>query len=94
MKDKWVIWPCYFDIDLSRKDGRKVKKSIGVKNPSIDEIFQVAKKLGLNPTKEEKSHPKRWWKKEGRILVDKKDKKIEIIRKIGEEVYNKRLQKK
>jgi signal recognition particle subunit SRP19 len=94
MKDKWVIWPCYFDIDLSRKDGRKVKKIIAIKNPSIDEIFQIAKKLGLNPLKEEKSYPKRWWKKEGRILIDKKGRKVEIIRKIGEEVYNKRLQSK
>ncbi|MEM1513726.1 MAG: signal recognition particle subunit SRP19/SEC65 family protein [Candidatus Thermoplasmatota archaeon] len=94
MKDKWIIWPSYFDFDLSRKEGRKVKKSIAIKNPNIDEIFQIAKKLGLNPLKEEKSHPKRWWKKEGRIIVDKKGKKVEIIRKIGEEVYNKRLQSK
>ncbi len=89
-----MIWPSYFDIELSRKEGRKVKKSIAVKNPSIDEIFQIAKKIGLNPLKEEKSHPKRWWRKECRIVVDKKGKKVEIIRRIGEEIYNKRLQSK
>ncbi|MBC7080643.1 MAG: signal recognition particle protein Srp19 [Thermoplasmatales archaeon] len=94
MKDKWVIWPSYFDIEFSRKEGRKVKKSLAIKNPTIDEIFQAAKKIGLNPLKEEKSYPKKWWRKEGRIVVDKKGKKVEIIRRIAEEVYNKRLQSK
>lgn len=89
-----MIWPSYFDIEFSRKEGRKVKKSLAIKNPTIDEIFQAAKKIGLNPLKEEKSYPKKWWRKEGRIVVDKKGKKVEIIRRIAEEVYNKRLQSK
>jgi len=84
MRDKWVLWPIYFDVDASRLEGRKVSKELAIKNPTVDEIFKAAKKLGLNPVKEEKAYPKRWWRKEGRILVDKKGRKIEIIRKIAE----------
>ncbi|HEC76409.1 MAG TPA: signal recognition particle protein Srp19 [Thermoplasmatales archaeon] len=84
MRDKWVIWPIYFDIDASKKEGRKVGKELAVKNPTADEIFKAAKKLGLNPIKEEKAYPSKWWRKEGRVLVEKKGRKTEIIRKIAE----------
>jgi len=84
MRDKWVIWPVYFDANVSRKEGRKVSKELAIKNPSIDDIYKAAKKLGLNPVKEEKAYPKRWWRKEGRLLIDKKGKKMEIIKKIAE----------
>lgn len=84
MRDKWVVWPIYFDAEASRKEGRKIPKELAIKNPNIDEIFKVAKKLGFNPLKEEKAYPKRWWRKEGRILVDKKGRKLEIIKRIAE----------
>ncbi len=91
MRNKWVIWPIYFDSGVGRKKGRKVPKGLAVKNPSIDEIYKAAKKLGLNPIKEEKAYPSRWWRKEGRVLIDKKDRKIEIIRKIGEIIKENRI---
>ncbi len=94
MRDKWVIWPIYFDSEASRKDGRKIAKEIAVRNPTIDEIFQAARKLGLNPLKEEKAHPKRWWRKEGRLLVEKKGRKIDVLKSIGEIVSSKRKQNK
>ncbi len=84
MRDKWVIWPVYFDVDASKKEGRKLSIKLSWKNPNIEEIYRAAKKLGLNPIKEEKAYPKRWWRREGRILVDKKGKKMEILRKIAE----------
>ncbi|RLF47316.1 MAG: signal recognition particle protein Srp19 [Thermoplasmata archaeon] len=84
MRDKWVLWPIYFDIDASKKEGRKVGKELAVKNPTADEIFRAAKKLGLNPVKEEKAYPKRWWRKEGRVLVEKKGRKTDIIKRIAE----------
>ncbi len=84
MRNKWVLWPIYFDADASRQEGRKIPKELAIKNPTVDEIFKAAKKLGLNPIKEEKAYPSRWWRKEGKVLVDKKGRKLEIIRKIAE----------
>ncbi len=91
MRNKWVIWPVYFDAEVGREKGRKIPKELAVKHPTIDEIYRAAKKLGLNPVKEEKAHPKRWWRKEGRILVDKKGRKTEIIRKIAEIIKQSRI---
>jgi signal recognition particle subunit SRP19 len=93
MRDKIVLWPIYFDSHTPRK-WRKVAKSIAVANPTIDEIFKAAKKLGLNPIKEEKAHPARWWRKEGCILIEKKGKKAEIIKKIAEIMKEGRSEKR
>ena len=67
---------------------------MAVASPTIDEIFKAAKKLGLNPIKEEKAHPSRWWRKEGCILIEKKGKKAEIIKKIAEIIKEGRSEKK
>lgn len=81
---KYVIWPIYFDNKISRLNGRKVSKKDAVDNPSLDDINKAAKSLGLNPeTEEEVSYPGRFWKKEGRILVDKKQSKGKILRNIA-----------
>ncbi len=81
---KYVLWPIYFDRQKTKKEGRRVTKDIAVPNASIEEIVKAARKMGLNPQKEEKAYPGRWWKKEGQVLVDKKEKKTEIIRKVAE----------
>jgi signal recognition particle subunit SRP19 len=81
--DKYVIWPIYFDANVSRSKGRKVPKKLGIQNPSINDIFNVAKSLKLRPILEWKSHPSKWWIK-GRILIDKRGKKTEILKEIAE----------
>lgn len=83
MRNKWVLWPIYFDLKAPRK-GRKLPKNLAVNEPNVEEIYKAAKKLGLNPIKEEKAYPSRWWRREGRILVDKKESKMEIMRKVAE----------
>ena len=83
-EDKYVIWPIYFDKSVSRLNGRKVAKKHAVEKPSIENISKAAKSLGLNPILEkEVAHPSRYWKKEGRILVDKKDTKSKTLVKIA-----------
>ena len=93
MREKWVLWPIYFDSHAPRKR-RKIPKNLAIGNPSIEEIFKAAKKLGLSPIKEEKSYPSRWWRKEGCILVDKKEKKTKIIKKIAEIIKEERSEGK
>ena len=85
MRNKWVIWPIYFDADASRLEGRRVPKELAVKNPTADDILKAAKKLGLAAIKEEKAaYPSRWWRKEGSVLVGKKFSKTATIRQIAE----------
>ncbi len=83
-EDKYVIWPVYFDKSVSKLHGRKVSKKQAVDKPTIEEISKAAKSLGFNPKIEKNvSYPGRFWKKEGRILVDKKDTKSNILSKIA-----------
>jgi len=83
-EDKYVIWPIYFDRSVSRLSGRKVSKKNAVEKPNIEDIFKAAKSLGLNPVLEKNvAHPSRTWKKEGRILVDKKDSKSKLLTQIA-----------
>ena len=83
-EDKYVVWPIYFDKSVSRISGRKVPKKNAVDKPNIEDILKAAKSLGLNPVVEKEcSYPSKHWKQDGRVLVDKKDKKTKILRQIA-----------
>ena len=83
-EDKYVVWPVYFDKTVSRLSGRKIAKKHAVEKPSIEDIAKAAKSLGLNPILEKNyAYPSKHWKKEGRILVDKKASKSKILVQIA-----------
>jgi len=83
-EEKYVIYPIYFDKSVSRLSGRKVCKKYAVEKPNIEDIAKAAKSLGLNPVVEkDSSHPSMPWKKNGRVLVDKKDKKSKLLKQIA-----------
>ncbi len=83
-EDKYVVWPVYFDKTVSRLSGRKIAKKHAVEKPSIEDIAKAAKSLGLNPILEKNyAYPSKHWKKEGRILVDKKDTKSKLLLQIA-----------
>ena len=83
-EDKYVVWPVYFDKSVSRLSGRKIAKKHAVEKPSIEDIAKAAKSLGLNPILEKNyAYPSKHWKKEGRILVDKKASKSKILVQIA-----------
>jgi signal recognition particle subunit SRP19 len=82
--DKYIIYPLYFDEMLSRKNGRRVPKNLAVEKPTVEDIAKAAKNLNLHPIIEkESSHSARHWKKEGRILIDKKDTKQTLLNQIA-----------
>jgi signal recognition particle subunit SRP19 len=83
-EDKYVIWPLYFDKSISRLHGRRIAKKYAVEKPSLEEIAKAAKSLGLNPVVEKTSaHPTIPHKKDGRILVDKKETKSTLLKQIA-----------
>lgn len=86
-EDKYVIWPVYFDKSVTRAEGRKVAKKLAIDKPSIENISKAAKSLGFNPVLEKESaYPSKHWKKEGRILVDKKEAKSKILVQIARRI--------
>ena len=86
-QDKAIIWPAYFDQTKTRKQGRRVPKSLAVQSPKIAEIKIAAEKLGLkHEVIVEKGYPKTPWLKTGMIMVEKKGSKEQIIKKIAKQL--------
>jgi signal recognition particle subunit SRP19 len=86
-QDKVIIWPAYFDQTKTRKDGRRVSKSLAVQHPKIAEVTMAVEKLGLaHEVSAEAGYPKNPWLKTGMILVEKKGSKEQVIRKIANQL--------
>jgi signal recognition particle subunit SRP19 len=82
--NKYIIYPIYFDANVSRKNGRRVPLNLSVEKPDLSDILKTAKNLGFHPEIEnDSSHPLRHWKSEGRILIDKKKSKQSMILQIS-----------
>jgi len=81
-----VLWPEYFDSNLSVKRGRRVTAKMGVSNPKLDEITKVLKQLNIkHSTEAHAAYPGTWWKRNGRILIPykKNQQKTKIIKWVG-----------
>ncbi len=83
--DRIVLWPRYFDIRLSRAEGRRVPKDLAVRNPDAGWIESAAKKAGLDVVLEEAPrHPALPHKKSGRVLVKRSGGKEATIRAVAQ----------
>jgi signal recognition particle subunit SRP19 len=83
-ENKYVIYPLYFDRAISRLKGRKVAKKYAVEKPTLETIAKAAQSLKLNPSIEkDKIHSSTPWKKEGRILIEKKGPKTKLLIQIA-----------
>lgn len=81
---KLVLWPLYFDAAEPRP-WRRVPKALALEEPTAEAVANAAAKLRLKPVLEKGvSHPKRWWKSEGRVLVDARGAKSVLIQQIAE----------
>ena len=80
-----TIYPCYFDVSLTRKEGRRVAKSEAVPQPNLSRLARAAKSAGIIVAEEDasKSHPARWFAREGRLVVDFAGSKEELLHKIA-----------
>lgn len=83
---KLVLWPCYFDKSEPRP-WRRVNKELAVNEPTAEAIAQVCAKMHLKPILEKGvAHPKRWWKAEGRVLIDARGSKTVLLQQIAEKL--------
>ena len=90
-QDKAIIWPAYFDRTKTRKNGRRVPKNLAVQSPTIVDLEDAARKLGLkNEVVATSGYPKTPWQKTGSILVEKKVPKEQIIKKLAKQLVKAR----
>ncbi|MFP4185306.1 MAG: signal recognition particle subunit SRP19/SEC65 family protein [Candidatus Natronoplasma sp.] len=88
----WILFPEYFDKNLSRSEARRVPSDLAVDSPSQDEIGDILDSWDIpNRIEDHKHHPSRWYERNGMIIIPKqKGNKQELIKKIGEELKKRR----
>ncbi len=65
-----VLWPAYFDAELSRKEGRRVSQSVAVSEPTVDEIATAVGQVGYDAVIErDVSYSREPHRQRGRVLV-------------------------
>ena len=93
-QEKFVIWPAYFDQTKTRKEGRRVPKTLAVPNPKIGDVAAATSQVGLkHELVAEVAYPKTPWLKTGLIMVEKKGSKEQIIRKVAKQLLKIRSEK-
>lgn len=85
-QDKAIIWPAYFDVSKTRKNGRRVPKNMAVVSPKVDELQIAAARLRLHNEVAEAGYAKTPWSKSGMILVEKKAPKEQIIKQLAKQL--------
>jgi signal recognition particle subunit SRP19 len=69
-----TVWPEYFDIKLTRAQGRRLPKNLCVENPSLDLIAKGAMMLDLEyEILEDMSYPKFPRAKHGCVRVERSE---------------------
>ena len=83
-----IIYPAYFNVRYSRREGRRVPKKLAFE-PKMDTIIKAIKDLGYKfEVEEDKRYPRFWWSEKGRIVIYSDEKKTEILKKIAMKVKN------
>ncbi len=84
----WIIYPEYFDKNLSRSDCRKVPIELAVSSPDVDTIGKILDSWEIpNRVEKHEHHPAEWYRENGRIIIPKqKGSKQELLKKIAEKL--------
>ena len=94
--DHVILWLDYFNRNLSRSKGRRVKRDKSVFDPTLLDLIDAAKAAGYDITKEETNdqarYPRRAFVKSSYIMILKSNevKKSVTINKIAEKMLHKR----
>ena len=81
-----LLYPAYFDVSLTRKEGRRVAKDKAVEHPDIACLARALRALGLPYTQEDKKFPGRWYDVAGRLSVEYAGSKEELLKVVAEKL--------
>jgi len=85
VKGERILYPCYFNAALTRKEGRRVPKALAAKAPTAAEIDRALRKSGIKSRIESQPHSGHWFRKEGRVVAESglpKEKLILTVAKV------------
>ncbi len=90
-----VIWTINIEKRKSRAEGRKIPKRFAIANVRFAELVEACKHLGLNfKAENDKKYPRCWWEEAGRIVVEKREPKTQLMIKIASKIAELREEKK
>ena len=82
-----VLYPEYFDLKVSRASGRRVAKRDAIEAPNAHGLYEAVKAMGYDCILElEKAHPRFWFKSTGRVLVENKLRKTQLIENVAKKL--------
>jgi signal recognition particle subunit SRP19 len=92
---RFVLWVDYFNSTYSREDGRRVPQNKSVKDPTLEELGEAARRLGYNPEIVAAKYPPRMMIPSGYVSVEKKsgEKKPKVISEVAKVLSNVRGEK-
>lgn len=94
-----VLWLDYFNKNLKRRQGRKVKRDQAVFDPTVQELAEATRAAGFQFSDQEVNNdarfPRRSFVKSGYVMVAKKEgvKKSQIISEVANKLLRRSLQK-
>ncbi len=89
MPDYFYVYPAYLSEGVARREGRRVPALTSVKEVTIEEIAEAAKRLGFSAEiQAQKNYPRQFFTYAGRVKVTKKGNvtKTEFLRRVAAEV--------
>lgn len=64
-----VIWPAYFDANLSRAEGRRVPEDLAVEEPTAEELARAVTQVGYDVAVDRDRTYPREHEPRGRVVV-------------------------
>ncbi|NLA38069.1 MAG: signal recognition particle protein Srp19 [Methanomicrobiales archaeon] len=83
MSAERILYPCYFDATLQRREGRRVPEGLGMKSPDLPAIEAVLRKMKIPYRLEDHHHPTHWAERKGRVVVEWEGSKEDLIRRVA-----------
>lgn len=94
--DHFIIWLDYFNKNLSRKKGRRIKKENAIYDPTFSELYEAAVEEGFDMRSENSNDharfPRRSYVRSGYVMVPKdlNKKKSDIIDSLTSRIVSQR----
>ncbi len=81
-KDR-VLYPCYFNAALDRRQGRRVPLGLAQKGVTMQDLERALKRVGVRYRIEAGSHPAHWYRRDGRAVVAWNESKEALLRRVA-----------
>jgi len=83
MENERVLYPCYFNAALERRQCRRVPLGLARTGVTMQDLELALKKAGLMYRVETASHPAHWHRREGRAVVAWSESKEALLRRVA-----------